>query len=205
MRVGVLRPDVREQEEHQQGPASRAQVDAVSVEAGGGGVAPVEVGVVLADVPASIDVPAVVARRFGIREADRERPQSFARQPTPGSDELVKGSVKPVGGGGRPERWIAAAGDADHRARPGRGVVGVASRFLAHSRERHSSASSRSNAAPSSTKPSRTKRSICSSVKTRVVIYPAVLAQQGTPSVRRPATSSSWSRSNGGDTGVATG
>jgi len=71
----IVEPDVREEEEHEQGPVAGPEVHMELV----------------AHLVAAVDVPAGVAGVFGAGEPNRERAHVGSREPASGSDELIEG------------------------------------------------------------------------------------------------------------------
>jgi hypothetical protein len=112
----VIGADIGEQEQHQQGPAARAQVQPVLVLALGG--------------VAALHVPSGVAGVAGMREPDRERAEPVARHPSARPRKLVERLVQPRRAGGPPERLAPVSGEPDDRLRPGARVVGIETGLL---------------------------------------------------------------------------
>src|SRR4051794_13677555 len=82
----VVFPAIREEEQHEQGSSSGAEIHApFEIILGGGEVFWRE---------ACVDVPTSISGVFGVRKADRKAAETFARNPAAPSGKLVERGVQ---------------------------------------------------------------------------------------------------------------
>src|SRR5690606_38154377 len=85
---------------------------------------------------AHIDVPTRVAWIFGRRESNRKRPDRADLLPSAFADERIECGVKASRIRGREERRIEIVPKPNHRPRPRRGIVGIATGIAPENRAR---------------------------------------------------------------------